>query len=61
MRKSTEKQKAAVRYCEEWLNIDFEGNIEYFNDCSNFLATYLDDAKEIERELICEYEAYLWN
>lgn len=61
MRKSTEKQKIAVKYCEAWLSINFEGNIDSFNECHNFLATYLEDAKETERELTCEYEAYIWN
>ena len=27
VRKSTEKQRAAVRYCEQWLCIEFEDNI----------------------------------
>ena len=40
--------------------IEFEGNINSFDDCSLFLETYLEDAKETERELTCEYEAYIW-
>lgn len=60
IRKSTARQQAAVRYCEQWLCIEFEGNINSFDDCSLFLKTYLEDAKETERELICEYEAYMW-
>lgn len=61
IRKSTERQQAAVRYCEQWLCIEFDGNIDSFNDCSHFLKIYLDEAKQTERELGCEYEAYLWN
>lgn len=57
---ATARQQAAVRYCEQWLCIEFEDNINSFDDCSLFLKTYLEDAKETERELTCEYEAYMW-
>ena len=60
IRKSTKKQQAAVRYCEQWLRIKFDGNINSFNDCSYFLKIYLDEAKQTEIELTCEYEAYIW-
>ena len=60
IRKSTKKQQAAVRYCEQWLCIEFDGNIDSFNDCSYFLKVYLDEAKQTEMELRCEYEAYMW-
>lgn len=59
MRKSTNRQQKAVRYCEHWLVIEFEGNIDDFYDCSLFLRNYLDDAKQTERELYCEYMAYI--
>ena len=58
-RKSTPKQRAAVHFCEQWLNIEFEGDIDNFNSVSDFLADYLADAKEQAMELRCEYEAYL--
>ena len=61
VRKSTEKQQAAVRYCEQWLCIEFDGNIDSFNDCSYFLKIYLDEAKQTEMELRCEYETYMWD
>ena len=60
MRKSTEKQHSAVRYCEQWLYIDFDGDINSFDDCSLFLNIYLEEAKQTEMEIICEYEAYMW-
>lgn len=60
IRKSTKRQQAAVRYCEQWLCIEFDGNINSFNDCSYFLKIYLDEAKQTEMELRCEYEAYMW-
>lgn len=61
MRKSTEKQRSAVKYCELWLCIEFDGDINNFNDCSLFLSTYLEEAKQTEMELRCEYEAYIWD
>lgn len=60
MRKSTEKQRSAVEYCELWLYIKFDGDINSFNDCSLFLSIYLEEAKQTEMELRCEYEAYIW-
>lgn len=58
--KSTEKQQAAVRYCEQWLYIEFEGDINSFEDCSLFLGIYLEDAKQTEMGLSCEFAAYFW-
>lgn len=60
MRKSTERQQKAVRYCEQWLYVEFDGNINSFDDCSLFLGIYLEDAKQTEMELSCEFEAYIW-
>ena len=61
IRKSTARQQAAVRYCEQWLCIEFNGNIESFDECSHFLSIYLEEAKQTEMEIGCEYEAYLWD
>lgn len=60
MRKSTKKQQAAVRYCEQWLYVEFDGDINNFDDCSLFLDIYLENAKQTEMELSCEFEAYIW-
>lgn len=59
MKKATTKQKLAIRYCEKWLNINFNDNIEDFYDCYYFLSSFLEDAKDRERELTCEYNAYI--
>lgn len=59
IRKSTEKQRKAVGFTQEVLNITFTGDINNFHDCSMYLATYLDDAKMQYEELRCEFEAYL--
>ena len=58
---TTNKQKAAVQFCEQWLDITFEGNIEDKYQVSMFLSEYLQEAKDLYNEIRCEYEAYLWN
>ena len=58
---TTDKQKAAVHFCEQWLNITFEGNINNFQQVSYFLSIYLDEAKSLYNEVRCEYESYLWD
>lgn len=58
---TTDKQKAAVHFCEQWLNITFEGNINDFQQVSYFLSIYLDEAKSLYNEVRCEYESYLWD
>ena len=55
----TDKQKAAVHFCEQWLNITFEGDIEDKHQVSTFLEEYLQEAKDLYNEIKCEYEAYL--
>ena len=57
----TDKQKAAVYFCEQWLNITFEGDIEDKNQVSTFLEEYLQEAKDLYNEIKYEYEAYLWS
>lgn len=58
---TTDRQKAAVHFCEQWLNITFSGNIENRYEVSAFLSEYLQEAKDLYNELRCEYEAYLWD
>ena len=58
---TTNRQRAAVHFCEQWLNITFEGNIEDKYQVSIFLGEYLQDAKNLYNEVRCEYEAYLWD
>lgn len=57
---TTNKQKAAVQFCEQWLDITFEGDIENKYQVSIFLSEYLQEAKDLYNEIRCEYEAYLW-
>ena len=57
---TTDRQKAAVQFCEQWLDITFEGNIEDKYQVSIFLSEYLQEAKDLYNEIRCEYEAYLW-
>lgn len=58
---TTDKQKAAVHFCEQWLNITFEGDIEDKHQVSTFLEEYLQETKNLYNEIKCEYEAYLWD
>ena len=58
---TTSRQKAAVHFCEQWLNVTFNGDINNFQQVSNFLLEYLEDAKNLYEEVKCEYEAYLWD
>ena len=54
---TTGKQKAAVHFCEQWLNITFNGDINDFRQINYFL----EDAKQLYEEVKCEYESYLWD
>ena len=58
---TTNKQKAAVHFCEQWLDVTFNGDINNFQQVSNFLSIYLEEAKLLYNEIKCEYEAYLWD
>lgn len=58
---TTDRQKASVHFCEQWLNITFNGDIEDRYQVSIFLGEYLQEAKDLYNELRCEYEAYLWD
>lgn len=52
---TTPRQKQAVLFCERWLNIAFDGDWENFNDVSNFLSHYLDEAKSIAEDAVASY------
>lgn len=52
---TTNRQKAAVHFCEQWLNITFEGDINNFQQVSYFLSIYLDEAKEIANDACASY------
>ena len=58
---TTGKQKAAVHFCEQWLDVTFNGDINNFKQVSYFLSNYLDDAKQLYDEIKCEYKSYLWD
>lgn len=54
---TTERQKAAVNFCEEVLDVTFKGNINNFNEVSEFLSIYLDQAKVIADDAIESYNS----
>lgn len=56
---TTKKQKAAVKFCEECLEIKFEGDLNDYIAVSQFLVLYLEQAKKQYNEIACEYQAYV--
>lgn len=58
---TTDRQKAAIHFCEQWLNITFDGNIEDKHQVSIFLQEYLQEAKNLYDEIRCDYKAYIWD
>lgn len=53
---TTDRQKRAVRFCEKWLHIVFNGDIDNFNEVSVFLSKHLDNAfmREEEASYCCD-------
>ena len=60
-KQSTTRQKGAVKFVEEWLNITFTGNINDFYEVSDFLSEYLDEAKQMYDEVYNEYTSYIFS
>ena len=60
-KQSTARQKGAVKFVEEWLNITFTGNINDFYEVSDFLSEYLDEAKQMYDEVYNEYTSYIFS
>lgn len=58
---TTDKQKADVHFCEKWLNVTYDGDINNFQQVSDFLSEYLGEAKLTYEEIAREYESYLWD
>lgn len=52
---TTRRQKAAVNFCESVLNITFKGDINNFDEVSEFLSEYLEQAKVIAEDAIESY------
>lgn len=55
---TTKRQKDAVRYCENMLDIKFNGDINNFNQVSSFLNQYLEEAKIREEDILQCYDDY---
>lgn len=55
---TTKRQRAAVRYCENMLDIKFNGDINNFNQVSSFLNQYLEEAKVREEDILQCYDDY---
>ena len=44
---TTNRQKAAVRFCEQYLDVTFKGDINDFHQISKFLSIYVNTAKRV--------------
>ena len=55
---TTKKQKYAVLFCEEWLRVKFEGDINNFQEVRRFLSIYLDYAKAIASDAFASYYSH---
>lgn len=53
---TTKRQKLAVKFVEEVLDIPFKGNLNDFEEVHYFLSWYLDDAKTESKRHIQEEE-----
>ena len=58
---TTDKQKSDVYFCEQYLNITFDGDIKDEYQVSEFLHKYFQEAIYEYEALKCEYEVYLWD
>ena len=52
---TTERQKAAVRFCQEVFDVSFNGDINNFSEVSSFLSEYLDEAKEFRSDMLSNW------
>lgn len=57
---TTNKQKAAVNFCEHIFDIKFIGDIEDRQKVSDFLSKYLSEAKRLYSEIEADYRAYMF-
>lgn len=58
-RRPTPKQIAAIRFCESMTSVPFMGDINDYDEVCAFLGCYLEDSKNMYRELQCEYDSYI--
>lgn len=58
---TTNRQKAAVRFCEQYLDVTFKGDINDFHQISKFLSIYLNTAKRVYNDITMEYQSYQWD
>ena len=57
----TEEQKAQIKMCEMWLDVEFKGDINDPTEVESFLDTYLEDAECAYNDAASEfYSDYMW-
>ena len=52
---TTDRMKSAVKFCEDWNSPKFTGNINNFQEVSNYLGKYLNTAKNLACEVYCDW------
>lgn len=53
---TTGEQKLAVKFCEDILIVKFRGDINNFQEVSDFLSEYLEKAKTTFLDIMCSYD-----
>lgn len=54
---TTDRMKSAVKFCEDWDSPKFTGNINNFQEVSDYLDEHLNAAKNLAREVYCDWAA----
>lgn len=50
---TTNKQKAAVSFCERWLSVPFKGNRNNYHQVRKYLRSCYIDAQKLEMFAYC--------
>lgn len=53
---TTEKQKTAIKFCEDILVVKFRGDVSDFQEVSDFLSEYLEKAKTAFLDIMHSYD-----
>lgn len=54
---TTDRMKSAVKFCEDWDSPKFTGDVNNFQEVSNYLDKYLNASKNLAREVYCDWAA----
>ena len=54
---TTDRMKRAVKFCEDWYSPKFTGDVNNFQEVSNYLGKYLNAAKNLASEVYYDWVA----